>query len=520
MTVHEMTASQLLDALAAGELTSVEAVEALGKRRRDVDPMVNAFVHLREAALDEAREADAERARGELRGPLHGLPITIKDNIAVAGTDATLGMQARRGHPDREDAVLVAELRRLGAIVIGKTNVPQLLLAQETENRLFGVTQNPFHLGHVPGGSSGGEAAAVASGMSPLGIGTDIGGSIRIPAHFCGVFGLKPGLDRWSNRGSHTGIPGQEVVRAQIGCFARSAADVALLWRSVDPRRLAEADPRVPPLPPTDPAEVELAGLRIGWWDDDPFLSPAPSLKRAIHRAKEVFEAAGATLVPHEPVPSEDILFTWLAAISADGGRTMDRALAGEAPSPQLRPSRALARLPAAARQTLSRVLSGLGEWRVSRLLQCLGDKPVDELWALSQRRTDLRLAEIDAWREAELDLLLCPPHVVPALPHRESSDFILSLGAEFRWTLLDFPAGVAPVTTARASEVGKLPKGGDRVEKKLRRMDDKSTGLPVGVQLVSRPYDEHKIVAAMACLEAAVAGDEGFPKTPVSPRG
>ena len=164
MTVHEMTASQLLDALAAGELTSVEAVEAPGKRRRDVDPMVNALVHLGETALGEAREADAERARGELRGPLHGLPITIKDNIAVAGTDATLGMQARRGHPDREDAVLVAELRRLGAIVIGKTNVPQLLLAQETENRLFGVTHNPFHLGHVPRGSSGGDAAAAASG--------------------------------------------------------------------------------------------------------------------------------------------------------------------------------------------------------------------------------------------------------------------------------------------------------------------------------------------------------------------
>ena len=288
MGLFELSASDVLRDLDAGELTSRELVDALLERRRDVDPRVNAFVASREAVVAEADAADRARAAGEPVGPLHGLPLTIKDNVAVTGTDATMGMRARCGQPDSEDAVLVMELRRLGAIVLGKTNVPQLLLAQETENAIFGVTNNPWNLGRVPGGSSGGEAAAVAAGMTPIGIGTDIGGSIRIPAHFCGLYGLKPTLDRWSNRGSHTAIPGQEVVRSQIGCLARSAEDVITLWRAVDPRRMAERDPRVPPLPAGDPEGVDLSGLRVGWFDDDPFLEPAPSLRRAIALAKRI----------------------------------------------------------------------------------------------------------------------------------------------------------------------------------------------------------------------------------------
>ena len=518
MELHELTASEVLDKLDAGELSSADLTEALIARRKAVDPKINAFVATLPDALERARQADDARSRGESWGPLHGLPITIKDNVAVTGTDATMGMRSRVGRRDDEDAVLVAELRRLGAVVIGKTNVPQLLLAQETENAVFGVTNNPFDLSRVPGGSSGGEAAAVAAGMSPLGIGTDIGGSIRIPAHFCGLYGLKPTLDRWSNRGSHTAIPGQEVVRSQIGCLTRSAQDVARLWTAVDPVRMAAGDPRVPPLPAGDPAAVNLEGLRIGWVDDDPFLSPAPSIRRAVSLAKEALEAAGAVLVPHRMVASEDILFTWLSAISADGGRTIDERLAGEAVSAQLKPSRATMKLPDVARRTLSGVMAKLGEHRVAQLLASLGEKPVHELWKLTQRRSDLRMQEFDEWRREGIDALICPPHVVPALRHRESSDFALSLGSEFRWTLLNFPAGVAPVTTVRRDEVGQLPKPSDRVEKKLAGIDAQSAGLPVGVQIVARPHDEPTVIAIMCALEAGLRDRDGYPRTPVTP--
>ena len=514
--IHELSASELLGHLASREITSSAIVASLRERVRERDRTVNAFCLLRDEAVAEAAAADERRRRGEPLGPLDGLPITIKDNVAVAGTAATLGLTSRRDARSSEDAVIVAQLKRLGAIVLGKTNVPQLLLAQETENAIFGVTNNPWNRERVPGGSSGGEAAAVAAGMSPLGIGTDIGGSIRIPAHFCGIFGFKPTLDRWSNRGSHTGLPGQEIVRAQIGCLARTSRDVSLLWEVLDPAAQSAADPRVVPLAAPDPDHVDLTGLTIGYFDDDPFLEPVPALRRAVQEAREALQAAGAALVPHRPVASEDILFLWLAAISADGGRTIERALDGEAPSPQLKPSRMMTTLPELARKLGGELAGRLGERRVARLFGALGEKRVEELWRLTQRRTELRLEEFDRWRRGNLDAVICPPHVVAALPHRESGDFALSLGAEFRWTLLDFPAGVAPVTTVRPDDIGRYAHRADRVERKVAAIDARSIDLPVGVQIVARPHREHVLIAVMSAIEKARRAAPGYPRTPV----
>jgi fatty acid amide hydrolase len=519
MGIHELTATDLLRHLDAGELSSSEIVEALDQRRRDVDPKINAIVVCREQAMAEAKAADEARARGDELGPLHGLPITIKENIDLEGTDSTLGLQSRRGQPSSRDAVLAEQLRRKGAIVIAKTNVPQLLLAQETENALFGVTNNPWNTGRVPGGSSGGEGAAVASGMSPLGIGTDIGGSIRIPAHFCGVVGFKPTLDRWSNRGSNTAIKGQELVRSQIGCLTRSVADASMLWRALDPIEMSVHDPLVAPVPATDPNDIDLEGLTIGYVEGDSFLEPVASIKRGLDRAREVLEAAGAKLVPHTPVPTDEVVFVWLGAISADGGRTIGKMLEGEPISPQLKPSLTLLKLPSPLRRVAGRLVQRLGEDRVSRLLATLGEKTVDQVWQLTQRRTELRNTEFDSWRQAGIDALICPPHVVPALGHRESGDFAMSLGSEFRWTLVNFPAGVVPVTTARSAEVGRYEQK-DRVERKVASIDKRSVGLPVGVQVVAPPYMEHVLLRVMQAIEDGVRDDDGYPATPIDPRG
>lgn len=192
MRIHELTATALSKALQKGEISSVEATQAHIDRIEALNGRYTAIIARRfEAALADAATCDKARATARKRrnvsvGPLCGVPITIKDNLNLAGFDSTLGMKSRQNQPAKEDAVVVAALRREGAVILGKTNVPQLLLAQETENAIWGLTRNPWNRDHSAGGSSGGEAAAVATGMSPLGIGTDIGGSIRIPAHFCG----------------------------------------------------------------------------------------------------------------------------------------------------------------------------------------------------------------------------------------------------------------------------------------------------------------------------------------------
>ena len=247
MQLHQLSATELRMALDRGECSSLEIVEALIARRQQVDPLVRAFVSPLDAeARDSAKRADRERKSGIAVGLLHGLPITIKENIDMQGMDSTMGLRHRQNKPAAADAVTVRVLRDQGAIPLGKTNVPQLLLAQESENVIWGITHNPWNLGRSPGGSSGGEAAAIASGQSPWGIGTDIGGSIRIPCHFCGIAGLKPTVDRWSNRGSATGVLGQELVRAQMGPMARRVEDLALLMRAVDPALSAR---RVRPRP-------------------------------------------------------------------------------------------------------------------------------------------------------------------------------------------------------------------------------------------------------------------------------
>lgn len=521
-TLHQLDATALLTALRRRELSSVEIVEALIARRHQVDGQVGAFtVRLDAQARLSAQAADAQRqksAESEL-GPLHGLPLTIKDNIDVSGTDSTLGLRSRLNRPAEKDALLVSELRAAGAIVLGKTNVPQLLLVQESDNAVFGTTRNPFHPDRSPGGSSGGEGAALASGQTPLGIGSDIGGSIRIPAHFCGVCGLKPTLHRWSVRGMRGGIPGQEVVQAQIGPLARTVRDLTLCLTALDPQRQWREDPSVPPLPIGDPAAVSLRGLRIGVCLDDGFLTPAPTIQRAVHTAAQALRDAGATVVPYQPALVKELCYLWLSVISSDGGATLRAQLAQDPVCAQLRPTMYAALLPGPVRSGLSRLLDARGEHRLADMLRAVGAKTVAELWRLTAERTALRQKEFAAWNAQELDAVLLPPHVLPAMPLQTSGDLTLTLTYMFRYVMLNFPAGIVPVTRVRPDETHwEGPRPLDSLSRRCSEVVRGAAGLPVGVQVAARPYREDVALAVMAAIEARAQTDPDFPRTPIDP--
>lgn len=517
MELHQLSATQLQAALRAGETTSVEIVQALIARRKAVDDRVRAFVvHLDESALARARACDAERKEGTARGALHGLPITIKENIDIAGLDGTMGLTHRQGKPAQADAVTVRVLREQGAIFLGKTNVPQLLLAQESENAIWGITHNPWNLGRSPGGSSGGEAAAIASGQSPFGIGTDIGGSIRIPAHFCGIAGLKPTVDRWSNRGSVNGIPGQEMVRAQMGPMARCVADLTLLMQAVDPALACMGDPAVMPLPPPDPRAVDLSGLRVGVFDDDAFLSANPAIVRGVRRAAEILTQAGATVVPFVP-PEPELLYVWLAGISADGGKTLQKSLGSDAVVRQLKDTVRIAKLSAPLRALLGKALAVKGERRLAKLFAVLGEKSVARYFELTDQRTQLRRKEFDAWNDLGLDAVICPPHALPAMQLGTSGDLTLTLSYAFRYVMLNFPAGVVPVTRVREEECARSSVA-DRLDRRCAESEAGATGLPVGVQVVGRPYREDVVLALMAAIEREAVRDVLYPHTPIEP--
>jgi fatty acid amide hydrolase len=516
--IHALGVLELKEALEAKRLSAREVVAALIARRESVDLRVSALVHRFDSeALRRAEQIDEARARGEHLGPLAGIPITIKESVSTEGLASTLGVRARADKKELRDAVVVELLKSAGAIVIGKTNLSQLLLFHEADNPIWGTTNNPWNLARTPGGSSGGEAAAHAAGLAPGGIGTDIGGSIRIPAAFSGVAGFKPTLDRWSNLGSNGALVGQEVIRSQLGPMARTARDVAFLFGALDPAAHAARDPLVPPIPLQDPGAVDVSRLRVGVYSDDGVLAPAASVARAVDLAAEALRGTGATVVPFALKEAPEIMEAYFASVSADGGKTVERILAGEPIVEQLRQLRQIATM-SGPRRKVSAVAMGLArENRVKRLLELVFEKPVDEYWRLANRRTELRRAVAREWAKEGIDAVICPAHATPALRHGQSGDFSLGGCYSMVYNYLNFPAGVVPVSRVLASDaVRENPS--DRLERRAAETEADSVGLPLGVQVVSLPWHEATALAVMIAIEERRRSSEDYPRSPVDP--
>ena len=516
--LHTLSARELAARLSRRELTSVAIVEALWARADAVDGRVHGFAaQLRREAMREAKERDEERARGVSRGPLHGLPITIKENLHVIGTETTAGLRARAGKRSTFDAAVVQVLRASGAVILGKSNVPQTLMAPESTNRVYGTTNNPWNTQRVPGGSSGGEGALLASGQSVLGVGTDIAGSIRIPAGFCGVAGLKPTLHRWSSVGSTGALPGIEIVRATVGPLARSVDDLAFFFEALDPAEMSVLDPECPPLPPGSSANVDLSTLRVGYYEDDGFFTPSSAVKRAVREAAEHLRAAGVEVVPYAPRHAEELYYLGIAGITADGLVTLRRELGGEEVIAALKMNERVSKLPEHLRQALARGLRVFGEERAARTIESVGEKRVSDYWALSWRRTVLAREETTAWTEAGIHALLGPGYATPAPQHGVTGDFSVGAANMLRWNLLNRPAGVVPVTRVRASETTRSALR-DRLDKRAQSIDEGSAGLPIGVQVAGVPYREDVVLAVMHAIERGARTRDGYPATPVDP--
>lgn len=518
--LYQKSAVELAALLKAGETSSVEIVKSLQQRADDVEAKINGFtVQLREEALKEAEVRDQERAKGEIRGPLHGLPITIKDNIDVAGAPSTLGVRSRVEHRAEQDAVIVRLARESGAVILGKSNVPQALVAMHCDNHVWGASKNPWSAEHVTGGSSGGEGALLASGMSVLGVGSDLGGSIRFPAGFCGVAGLKPTNHRWSNLGSNTALPGQEFVRAQIGPMARTTADLSLLFRTLDSPRHSPLDKRVAPIPIGNPDDVHLEGLRIGYFDDDGFLTPSSANQRALCEAVQTLRDAGAELVEFPPQEQLEAIRLYVGATSSDGLVTLRRLLQGEPVVDALKLMWRAGHLPAWALRGVGGLLPWLGEKRLGAVTQALGPKSAAQLWELAAKRQAFELREQARWHEAGIDALVCPATASPAVPVGMGKDFSVIFGYYGRFNLLGWPAGVVPFTRVRFDETERaLNEHSDRLERRATQVQSKSKGLPVGVQVVAPPWREDVVLALMQHVEDTARQSTAFPITPVEP--
>jgi len=308
-----LSASELAEKIKSHQVTSLEVVNAFLDHIEKHNHTLNAIVTLdKDAAIRRAKEADAALARGELWGPLHGVPITIKDNVATLGLKTTNSYPLTAGYVPDFDATVVARLRKAGAIILGKTNLPPLAMDYQTNSPLFGITNNPWDISRTPGGSTGGGAAAVAAGLTSLGIGNDLGGSIRIPSHFCGIYGLKPTEYLVPLTGITPGLPMKEYRSIRhlisLGPLARSIDDLKLSLTIIAGPDGTDVD--VPYIPLIESKKKDLKDLRIAWTDDFGGVPVSEDTKVVLKQLADKLSKAGCTVEKINPADF-DFMSAW-----------------------------------------------------------------------------------------------------------------------------------------------------------------------------------------------------------------
>ncbi len=333
-----MTSSTLLSAreiaaqIRRKAVSPVEVARAHLDRIERLNPKLNAFVDCQpEAVLAQARDAEKailrrDKDKDEL-GPLHGVPVSIKSAIDVAGHLCEAGTRLRAGHIAAADAPLVTRLREAGAVILGVTNTPELLMAWETDNLLYGRTNNPWDLTRTAGGSSGGEAAAIAAGLSAGGVGSDGGGSIRVPAHFCGICGLKPTPGRIPSTGHFPKSAGPFALIGVVGPMARTIEDVRILFEV-----MAGADDGDPCAAPVEVREIDdaaLRGINIGFFEDDGRTPVTEETRAAVSRAASIFSSCGFRVEPFRPEGLEEARQLWWEFFGTAGGMILGPMLRG-----------------------------------------------------------------------------------------------------------------------------------------------------------------------------------------------
>src|SRR3989454_2582170 len=453
-----LSATEMAEQVRLKKLSPVELLDTLLARIEALNPKLNAFVQLdTERARRQAQGAEAAVMRGEAVGPLHGVPISIKSSIEVAGLRCEAGTRLRAGLVASRDAPLVSRLRAAGAVVLGVTNTPELLMAWETDNLLYGRTNNPWDLSRTSGGSSGGEAAAIASGCSAGGVGSDGGGSIRVPAHFSGVCGLKPTPGRIPATGHFPSSVGPFALIGVVGPLARTVADLKALFEVM--QGPDDDDPSASPVPVRGPGRDELKKLRIGYFEDDGRTPVTGETHAAVRTTAEALRRVGFRVEPFRPVGLETARQLWWKFFGIAGGMLLGPMTKGH-------------------EADLSPILKQFSCWVVAEPSHT-GQTLLDA-WI---QRDAVRMQVFAQMRESPI--LLCPVASVPAFKHGERSWKIdgqtvqyLDAWSYCEWfNLLGTPAVVVPV--GRSAE-----------------------GLPIGMQIVARPWEEELVLAVAAVVE------------------
>jgi amidase len=441
----DLPLAKMARALAAGEVSAEALVDAAIRRIDAVNPTINAVVQIaRDQARASARDADLARSRNAVTGVLHGIPMTIKDSLDTAGIVTTGGTIGRKNFIPATDAPTVSRLRNAGAILVGKTNTPELTLSYQTNNEIYGRTSNPYDLSRTSGGSSGGAAAIVSTGAVPFDIGSDTGGSLRIPSHYCGVASLKPTEGRVPRTGHIIPFGGYLDRLTTIGPIARFTEDLDLLIRLI--AGPDGCDPAVVPMRWENPASVKLKSLRIAHHAENGVGMPSADTVKTVLAAADVLREAVTCVDEFVPPRARDASELFANLYAADGGAWRRRLLVA-AGTLQKGTAASTSGMPAGA---FSSLMEKWDRFR-SDMLQCLD----------------------------HYDVLLCPVTADPAPLHGAGN------ASSFSYTQV-FSLTGWPCVVVRCGSSG---------------------SLPIGLQIVARPWREDIALRVAAHLESALGG-------------
>jgi fatty acid amide hydrolase len=522
-----MPITHLVAAQVRGDVTAVQIVECYLRRAREIDTATNCFTCWVPEALDEARRCDQylSESGGKTLGRLHGIPCTIKDHYAMKGLPVTMGLKTLRERMEksggsRHDALAVLALRSAGAVPIAKTNMTQQGETWGGGNPAYGDSLNPWNTLRTTGGSSSGEGAAVGSSASAFGIGSDVGGSVRCPAAFCGVAGFKPTAQRFSFSSDDgrtiLNHPGDYGVLATGGPLAKHVSDLAeilrVCWAEDSP--MLNIDTRMPPIPFNDDILASTRPLTIGFHIGEGYTHPAPcpSVVRITERVIESLRSAGHNLVPFDPstvVPFSDLHPVLLAqygvGIRPDATRRPEpsgqrdgnySSTSTDTSVDKIHPDLAGMSLAARGPGTLLPVASSIHEYH--------------DVIAMRDRQRDTLNR---AWREMGLDVLICPAWAFPAPPVEEVRNLAAAVWTTQVWNYFDMPAGVVPSGRVTSDDLTKPwdisldPPGVDSAFRDAcLRSREGSEGLPLAVQIVGQPWREELVLRAMLEVERAIA--------------
>ncbi|XP_013420226.1 fatty-acid amide hydrolase 1 isoform X2 [Lingula anatina] len=484
-SITELSLSELVASLKNGRLKAVDVLNAYQSKAIEQNEQYNFITTFLEEAEDAALALDES---DKPKGMLHGVPVSLKDFFTVK------------------------VLKYQGAIPFMKTNIPQTNLHFDCSNPIFGRTLNPWSKQRTPGGSSGGEAAAIAAGSSIVGMGSDIGGSIRIPAHFCGICGIKPTVGRISKKGLHM-FKGENLLAASMGPMGRDVDSVATMMKALLVPYMFELDPMTPPLTFNTEEYESNRPLKIGFYLEDDWSVPIPACNRAVELAVATLKSQGHEVVPYSPTRAQEMyLDYYMRFCMADGGQELLKSLEDEPVfDPTIKGQVSVLKLPKILRTTLAILLKPMMPL-LSRMILCLnGFRSIKDM---NEKKCDIQewqLKILQDWERLGLDAVVCPVAPCVAVLNGYPAKCLGALSYTAYYNLADFPAGVVPVTTVTAEDDQNLKSyyNYDVLWMKNMKMGCvDAIGLPVGVQCVTKPWHEELCLRVMRDVENGLKKD------------